>query len=247
MDLQATEETLIRPLVFGPKRSRRLGRSLAVDVIPRKTCPLDCVYCELGRTDHLTLERKEYVRADAVLEELREVLRNQEGEIDYITLSASGEPTLNSKLGEIIREIKRMTTIPVAVLTNGVLLFREDVRKDLLAADVVLPSLDAVSDHAFEAINRPHGRLDIEEVIDGLIAFRREFTGQIWLEILLVKGINDTPEELALLKSASERIGPDIIHLNTVVRPPAEGWARRVEVEDLRRIRRYFGPTCRVA
>ena len=240
-------EASARPLVFGPKQSRRLGRSLAVDVIHRKTCPLDCVYCELGRTDRLTLERREYVKADAVLEELRTVLRKQHDGIDHITLSASGEPTLNSKLGEIIKQIKEITTIPVAVLTNGVLLSREDVRRDLLQADVVLPSLDAASDRVFEAINRPHGRLDLEEIIDGLVAFRKEFTGQIWLEILLVKGINDTPEELELLKTIAGWIKPEIIHLNTVVRPPAESWARRVEVEDLRTIRRYFGSTCRVA
>jgi len=247
MSVLLEHETMTRPLVFGPKHSRRLGRSLAVDVIHLKTCPLDCVYCELGRTDRLTVERREYVKADAVLEELRTVLRKQHDGIDHITLSASGEPTLNSKLGEIISEIKKMTTIPVAVLTNGVLLFREDVRKDLLQADVVLPSLDAASDQVFERINRPHGRLDIEEIIEGLVAFRKEFTGQIWLEILLVKGINDLTEELSLLKTVTEWIRPDIIHLNTVVRPPAEGWARRVEVEDLRRIRRYFGPSCRVA
>jgi wyosine [tRNA(Phe)-imidazoG37] synthetase (radical SAM superfamily) len=247
MNIQFEQEVVTAPLVFGPKRSRRLGRSLAVDVIPRKTCPLDCVYCELGRTNHLTVARKEYVKAEAVLEELRVVLMNQREAVDHITLSASGEPTLNTKLGEIIREIKGMTAIPVAVLTNGVLLFREDVRRDLLQADIVLPSLDAASDHVFERINRPHGKLDLEEIIEGLVAFRKEFTGKIWLEILLVRGINDTPEELSLLKSAADRIRPDIIHLNTVVRPPAETWARRIEVEDLRKIRRFFGPSCRVA
>jgi wyosine [tRNA(Phe)-imidazoG37] synthetase (radical SAM superfamily) len=247
MDISILPETLARPLVFGPRHSRRLGRSLAVDVIHLKTSSLDCVYCELGRTDRLTLQRREYVKVDVILEELQAALGKQHNGIDHITLSASGEPTLNSKLGEIIKQIKDMTTIPVAVLTNGVLLFREDVRRDLLQADIVLPSLDAVSDHVFERINRPHGRLDIEEIINGLVAFRKEFTGQIWLEILLVKGINDATEELALLKTVTEWIRPDIIHLNTVARPPAESWARRVEVEDLRRIRRNFGPSCRVA
>ena len=245
--MQDDSEVLARPLVFGPKHSRRLGRSLAVDVVHRKTCPLDCIYCELGRTDHLTIERKEYVRAEEVLEELRSVLNEMTDGIDHITLSASGEPTLNSRLGEIIRRIKEMTTIPVAVLTNGVLFYREDVRRDVAEADIVLPSLDAASDHVFEAVNRPHGRLDLDDLGAGLVAFRREYTGQIWLEILLVKGINDTMEELAMLKTAVDRIRPDIIHLNTVVRPPAENRAGRLEVEELRKIRRYFGPTCRVA
>jgi len=195
----------------------------------------------------LTLERQEYVKVADIMEELRVVLDDRSGEIDHITLSASGEPTLNSKLGEIIRSIKSITRIPVAVLTNGVLLFREDVRKDLLDADIVLPSLDAASDLVFEQINRPHGRLDLEEIIEGLVRFRMEYTGQIWLEILLVRDINDTSEELALLKTAVERINPDIIHLNTVVRSPAETWVHRVEVEDMRRIRRFFGPRCRVA
>jgi len=208
--------------IYGPVPSWRLGRSLGVDIIPFKTCSFDCVYCELGRTTNLTVERKEYVSAASVIEELKTFLSKGNKIIDYISLSGSGEPTLNLKIGEIIREIKKITDIPVAVLTNSSLFNREEVRRDLIRADVVLPSLDVVSQSIFESLNRPHACLKIQEIVSGLVEFRKEFRNKIWLEVLLVKGINDGRETIQRLGEVLEKIGPDKVQLNTVVRPPAE-------------------------
>ena len=212
----------ITSTIYGPVPSWRLGRSLGVDIIPFKTCSFNCIYCEIGRTTDLTVERKEYVSTASVTEELKTFLSKGKKIIDHISLSGSGEPTLNSKIGEIIREIKELTNIPVAILTNSSLLNIEKVRQELKEADVVLPSLDTVNQPLFESLNRPHPSLKIEEIIDGLIGFRREFKNQIWLEVLLVKGINDSSKDIHKLAKVIEKIRPDKVQLNSVVRPPAE-------------------------
>ena len=232
-------------LIFGPVPSRRLGFSLGVDPVPLKTCTYNCLYCQLGRTDQTVFERKEYVPMDRILGELRDVLA-EERRIDYITFSGSGEPTLHAKLGEIIRKIKQMTSTPVAVLTNGSLLHLEEVRRDLSEADLVVPSMDAVSEETFRAVSRPYGHLDLEKILEGLKTFCRDYTGQIWLEIMLVHGINDTPEEIERMRAIASEIQPDRIQLNTVVRPPAETSAHPVPPEDLERIRALFGDQCEV-
>jgi len=231
--------------IFGPVSSRRFGRSLGVDVIPRKLCTLDCVYCEVGRTDQRGSARKEYVATDRILGELREALPLYP-DLNCVTYSGSGEPTLHARLGELIRSTVSLTTHPVVVLTNGTLLWREDVRQDLLAADVVCPSLNAVSEDIFRRINRPHPRLSAALVLGGLIEFRKVFRGQYDLEILFVHGLNDSEEEIGLLREACERIRPDRIHLNTVVRPPAEHWAKPVSYERLEEIRSFLGPAAEV-
>ena len=226
--------------IFGPVPSRRLGFSLGVDVIPLKMCTYNCVYCQLGRTTQKTLRRAEYVAVEPVLQELQRVLSLGQ-HIDYITFSGSGEPTLNAKLGEMIRAVREMTSIPGAVLTNGSLLFEREVREALSAADLVVPSLDAVSEEAFQQVNRPHGRLKIETILEGLKAFRKTFRGQLWLEIMFVKGINDAPEEIARMREAISEIGPDKIQLNTVVRPPAETFARPLTPDEMAQIRDRLG------
>lgn len=231
--------------VFGPVPSRRLGRSLGIDIIPRKLCTLDCVYCEVGRTDKRAMRRKEYLPAGKILTEIKEALTEHDN-LDFVTFSGSGEPTLNSALGIMIRGVKAMTTTPVAVITNGTLLFLEEVRQDLLEADVVLPSLDAGTVGTFEALNRPHPKLRHWTIVEGMKFFRREYGGQIWLEILFVEGLNDKDEELYHLKHLVDEINPDKIQLNTVVRPPAESFARPVDMQALRRIREYFGDTCEI-
>ena len=207
--------------IYGPVPSWRLGRSLGVDIIPFKTCSFNCIYCETGRTTNLTIERKEYVSKAPVIEELKAFLSKRKN-IDYITFSGSGEPTLNSKIGEMISEVKKLTDIPVAIVTNSSLLNRKEVRRELREADVVLPSLDVVSQSLFESLNRPHPSLKIKEIIEGLIEFRKEFKNEIWLEILLVRGINDSPEEIRKLAKVIKKIRPDKVQLNTVLRPPAE-------------------------
>jgi wyosine [tRNA(Phe)-imidazoG37] synthetase (radical SAM superfamily) len=227
--------------VFGPVPSRRLGRSLGVDLLPYKTCTFDCIYCDLGRTTHKTISRGFFVSPKEIERELGLALPSLEKRPDYITLSGSGEPTLNQNLGDIIHSIKRVTSIPLAVLTNGSLLFIEDVRIDLMEADVVLPSLDAVNPLIFECVNRPHPSLKIDELIPGLIQFRKQYRGQIWLEVVLCRGINDDKEEIERLKGVIERIQPDRVQLNTPVRPPAEEFAYPLTTSQLEEIRERLG------
>jgi wyosine [tRNA(Phe)-imidazoG37] synthetase (radical SAM superfamily) len=226
--------------VYGPVPSRRLGFSLGVDILPFKTCSLDCVYCQLGPTGRTTARRRACFSVREILAQVREALRSGR-RIDHITFSGSGEPTLNRNLGRLIRGIKRMTSIPVAVLTNGTLLSRKDVREDLLTADVVVPSLDAATAPLFRAVNRPHASLEAERMIDGLARFRREFPGRLWLEVMLVKGVNDSPAHVRALKGAIATIRPDRVQLNTVVRPPAEASARPLSPRELGRIARALG------
>jgi wyosine [tRNA(Phe)-imidazoG37] synthetase (radical SAM superfamily) len=230
-----------RRFVYGPVASRRLGFSLGVDIIPFKTCTLDCIYCQLGSTGRTTVRRRSWFPPRQILAQIRAALDSGQ-RIDVITFSGSGEPTLSQDLGRIIRAIKRMTPIPVAVLTNGTLLTRPDVRRDLAAADIVVPSLDAVPTALFRRVNRPHPSLFNEKIVDGLARFRDEYRGKIRLEIMLVKGVNDSPAQLAALKAAITRIRPDRIELNTVVRPPADRRAAPLGPADLRRVRAALGP-----
>jgi wyosine [tRNA(Phe)-imidazoG37] synthetase (radical SAM superfamily) len=205
--------------LFGPVPSRRLGMSLGVDLVPHKVCSLNCVYCECGRTTELTLERKEYVSYETVTREIEHYLAHNPTP-DYFTFSGSGEPTLNVRIGDVLRFIKsKNASIPVAVLTNATLFYNPEVRKELLAADVVLPSLDAAEKTSFIKINRPVHELNIEEYIQGIVDFRKEFTGKIWLEVLILPGLNDGLENLEALKEAFLKINPDEIQLNTLDRP----------------------------
>jgi wyosine [tRNA(Phe)-imidazoG37] synthetase (radical SAM superfamily) len=231
--------------VYGPVASRRLGFSLGVDIIPFKTCTLDCVYCQLGSAGRATVRRRSWFPPEAILAQIKEAIDSGQ-RIDVITFSGSGEPTLSRDLGFLIRSIKKMTGIPVAVLTNGTLLGRRDVRRDLAAADVVGPSLDAVPAALFRRVNRPHASLDNRKVIDGLVRFRDEFAGEIRLEIMLVKGVNDSPAAIEAVKKAVVRIRPDRIELNTVVRPPADRRAGALSAAALARIRASLGPKAEV-
>jgi wyosine [tRNA(Phe)-imidazoG37] synthetase (radical SAM superfamily) len=227
--------------VFGPVASRRLGYSLGVDIIPHKVCTLDCVYCQLGPTTLKAIERKPYVEAKPVLAELDEVLAKK-GSIDCITFSGSGEPTLNACLGDIIAGIKNRCSLPVTVLTNGTLLHLPDVRAGLMQADIVCPSFDAASAAVFGRINRPHESLCVEQMIEGLAAFRREFTGRILLEVMIVRGVNDSLEELEKLAAAVQSFGADAIQINTVTRPGAEPGAGAADEEVLQQALKLFGP-----
>ena len=231
--------------IFGPVPSRRLGFSLGVDTIPFKTCSLNCIYCQLGRTINKTIQRKEYIAADDISREVEEVLR--EGKrIDYITLSGSGEPTLNSEIRRMISRIKELTSIPLAILTNGTLLYRPRIREDLMEADLVIPSLDTVTQEIFEMVNRPHPSLKIEKVITGIDSFSQEFNGKVWLEIMVVKGINDSLEEIEKAAQVIEQMNLEKIQLNTVVRPPAEEFARPLTREDLNNIKTVLGKKCEI-
>jgi len=227
--------------VFGPVPSRRLGMSLGIDLIPYKTCSYNCIYCELGKTTERTIIRKEYVSKELILTQLAEYLPLLNSPPNFITISGSGEPTLNSKIGEIIDEIKRITTIPVAVITNGSLFFMDQVKEDLLKADIVLPSLDAVSPLVFKHINRPEPSLDIKEIIKGLIDFRKGFSGQIWLEILFCRVLNDDRLEVERMCEKIKDIKPDRVQLNTVVRPSSEDFAYPLNEKQLNSIKEMLG------
>jgi wyosine [tRNA(Phe)-imidazoG37] synthetase (radical SAM superfamily) len=229
--------------VYGPVPSRRLGFSLGIDIIPFKTCSFSCIYCQLGRTPRKSIRRKKYFSSSEILSQVRKKISSGQ-KIDYITFSGSGEPTLNTAIGKLIREIKKMTSIPVAVLTNSSLLALKSVRRALKAADVVAPSLDAASADMLARVNRPHPSLKMNRIIKGLVKFRREFKGLIWLEIMLVKGVNDSPSHIRKLKEAMARIKPDKVQLNTVVRPPAEKFARALTRLELEKIKKFFGKNC---
>lgn len=231
--------------IYGPVPSRRLGFSLGVDILPYKTCSFDCIYCQLGRTGRKSDRRTRFFSSRDILSQIKEAIAKNPG-IDHITFSGSGEPTLNTRIGDLIRTIKKITDIPVAVLTNSSLLTRKPVRRALLAADIVVPSLDAATDASFRRVNRPLPSLKVEDIINALALFRREFKGRIWLEVMLVKGINDSPSDIKALKRAIARIRPDKVQLNTVVRPPAEKGARPLSQRALNRIKKELGTRAEV-
>jgi len=229
--------------IFGPVPSRRLGRSLGVDLVPFKTCSYDCIYCQLGRTTDKTIERRQWVPLDDVLAELKDNLSTRP---DYITLSGSGEPTLYSRLDELIEGIRSMTDIPIAVLTNGSLLWDREVADTLMGADLIVPSLDAGSEAIFRAVNRPHDEISFDRMMQGLIEFRREFQGQYWLEVFLLAGHNAIAAEVEKLVDCVNRINPDRVQLNTATRPPAEDYAATVQRSDLNQLAEMFDPPAEV-
>ena len=232
--------------LFGPVPSRRLGRSLGIDLVPQKTCTFDCAYCECGRTTVLTLERREYVPTGRVIAELDDCLAKAP-DIDYVTFAGSGEPTLHSGIGDIISFIKdRYPRYRVAVLTNGALFVDPDVRAALMRADLVVPSLDAVSEDIFRDINRPSPGITAGQVVAGLIAFSREFPGVIWLEVFIVPGKNDTDEELLRLRDAVAAIAPDRVQVNTLDRPGTDIRVRRASPRTLERARTIIGGNAEV-
>jgi wyosine [tRNA(Phe)-imidazoG37] synthetase (radical SAM superfamily) len=233
--------------VFGPVPSRRLRRSLGVDPIPLKTCNWNCVYCQLGRTVPLTGERGNYAPAGQIVEEVHRALdAHRSGEVDWVTFVGSGEPTLHESLGWMIRRIKALTATPVAVITNGSLLYRREVREELSVADAVLPSLDAGTDSLYRAINRPHPTFTFDRLLDGLAEFRHGYTGKLWIEVMLVKQLNDNEAALKDLAAVLSRIEPDEVHISLPLRPPAEPWVEPAGPDDLARASSILGTIARV-
>jgi wyosine [tRNA(Phe)-imidazoG37] synthetase (radical SAM superfamily) len=226
--------------LFGPVPSRRLGLSLGIDLVPAKVCSMNCVYCEAGHTTHLTTLRKEYIPLTEVINELRNYFQNRP-DPDYFSFSGSGEPTLSSRIAEVIGFIKENRPgVPVAVITNGSLLGNPEVRKDLLAADLVLPSLDAARNESYQKINRPHPELSIENYVSGLIQFTQEFKGQVWLEVFIVRGLNDTKEDLDALKKNILLIKPHRVQLNTLDRPAPDRSIQGIGFGELKKIIDYW-------
>jgi wyosine [tRNA(Phe)-imidazoG37] synthetase (radical SAM superfamily) len=232
--------------IFGPVPSRRLGLSLGIDLVPYKTCNLDCVYCEAGRTHIRTLDRLPYVSVETIMYELRAHLLNPTPHIDYFTLSGAGEPTLNSDIGKIIDAIKNdivsVPMTPLALITNGTLFSDPEVREQVSKVDVIMPSVDAISYRAFHMINRPSPTLDNELIIKGLIALRQQYSGKIWIEIFIIPGINDEICELTLLKKTLLMIQPDKVHLNSLDRPSSEPWVKIESMNKMEQICSFLDP-----
>ncbi len=212
--------------VYGPVPSRRLGRSLGIDPIPSKTCNYQCIYCQLGKTTKFTNERKDFYPKEEIYKELEESIKQNTGKFDFITFVGSGEPTLCKSLGNLILKAKKISKKPICVITNGSLLYKDDVKDDLIFSDVVLPTLDAGDEKLFIKINRPHPSIRYEKMIQGYIDFRKEFSGNFWIEIMVMKGINDSKEELLKIKKKIDLIQPDRIDVNVPIRPPTESWVK---------------------
>lgn len=229
--------------IFGPVPSRRLGRSLGVDLVPFKTCSYDCIYCQLGRTTNKTVERREWVPLNDVLEELKDKLASKP---DYITLSGSGEPTLYSRLGDLVTGIRAVTDVPVAVLTNGSLLWQDEVRRQLMDAHLVIPSLDAGHAGMFHAVNRPHESISFDRMLEGLVDFREEYYGEYWLEVFLLAGHTVVDSEISRIAERVRRISPDRVQLNTATRPTAEDYAVMVDRKRMGDLAARFDPPAEV-
>jgi len=230
--------------IYGPIKSRRLGLSLGLSLSLDKICDLDCIYCQWGSVGKTVLERKEYAKADQVILELKSWMQNntQEAqELKFVTLSGLGEPTLNTCIGELIAQVKNITGSQIAVITNSTLLGDPAVRKSLLKADLIVPSLDAADPEIFKQIDRPHTGIKLNEIIDGLVALRKEFHGKIWLEVMLIAGVNDDSRHIEELKKVIWRINPDKIQLNSPVRSTAEKNVFPVEKAKLEKIRETLG------
>jgi wyosine [tRNA(Phe)-imidazoG37] synthetase (radical SAM superfamily) len=235
----------VKKLVFGPVPSRRLGFSLGVDLIPFKYCSFDCIYCQLGATRKTEVERRSFYEPDLLVKQVVERVKAG-GRIDCVSLSGSGEPTLNKDIGSIIKGLKKEISLPVAVITNGSLLCRQEVREEIMAADIVLPSLDAPNEAIYRQVNRPHGSLSFDTLIEGLRLFCKEYKGRTWLEIMLIKHFNNDTEHIEILNEILNNMSVEKIHLNTVVRPPAEKAALALSDEALQSISRLLGPRCEV-
>lgn len=228
--------------LFGPVHSRRLGISLGVDMMPLKVCTLDCAYCECGKTTQLTVERKEYVSGDEIIAELSDYL-HQNPQLDYVTFGGSGEPTLNTALGKCISFVKeKFPRYKTALLTNGTLFTLPDVRAEVMPVDLILPSVDAISDDAFSKVNRPHSSLDNRCILEGLKALSQEYKGNLWLEVFIIPGVNDNAEELSRFKSYLLEIKPTRVQLNSLDRPGAYEWVKVASAETLKKIAEFFSP-----
>lgn len=218
---------------FGPVPSRRLGISLGISPIPKKTCNYSCIYCQLGRTDHLTNQREMFFPIDEIMAEFDAFLKSAEA-FDVVTIVGEGEPTLYLGLGELIVQIKKKTEKPVAVITNGALLYDPQVRAELSHADIVLPTVDAYDEASFKKINRPHGTIGFDQVQAGLKVFSETYEGQLWIEIMLIDGINDDDESLKKYADILRELRFDRLYLNTPVRPPAEAYAKEIPHEKMK-------------
>lgn len=230
--------------IYGPIKSRRLGLSLGLSLSPNKICNLDCIYCQWGSVGRTVAERKEYASPAEIISELKTWIQNNPQEfkeLKFVTLSGLGEPTLNTCIGELIDQVKAITGASIAVITNSTLLGDPLARKGILRADLIVPSLDAVDPEIFKQIDRPNASVKLNEIIDGLVALRKEFRGKIWLEVMLVAGVNDDFGHIEALRKIIQRVNPDKIQLNSPVRSTAEKNVLAVDRVKLEKIKEIFG------
>lgn len=227
--------------LYGPVPSRRLGRSLGVSPIPPKTCNFSCVYCQLGKTTNMTNQRQEFFNLQDILEEFKAYIKSDVSQFDFVTIVGEGEPLLYSRIGELIKSIKAYVDKPVAVITNGALLCEEKVREELNESDLVMPTLDAYDQITFKKINRPHKSISFDSYVDGLISFSKNFKGKIWMEFMMIKGLNDDEESLRKIKEIFNRISYDRLYINLPMRPPAEDWVTVPEKEKIELAQNILG------
>lgn len=220
-----TEDPVLNEsVIFGPVPSRRLGASLGVNNIPPKKCTYSCLYCQLGRTTELLFERESYYSpVDLVNLACQKVssLMDSGIALDYITFVADGEPTLDSNLGKEI-DLLHTTGIPIAVISNASLIWRDDVRADLCKADWVSLSVNAVTPQIWRGVNRPHGKLELKKILEGIKEFSASFAGRLVTETMLLAGMNDGDDEISKIADFIVEIEPDITYLSIPTRPPAE-------------------------
>jgi len=236
--------------LFGPVPSRRYGRSLGVDLAVPKTCTLDCRFCQLGATPHATLTRVDTPPMDVILAELRRWLaqagRREEGEeLDFITASGSGEPTLHLRFGDLFRFVRAETPCRSLLLSNGSLFYLPEVRRDAALADVVKLSLHAWDQASFERVSRPHPSLRFDAILDGYRDFRQSFTGRLDLEVFIIPGLNDRDDQVRRIAELARGFAPDAITLNTAVRPPADSEVTTCPPERLHALNALFGTAAR--
>lgn len=229
--------------IFGPVPSRRLGMSLGLDMVPHKTCSLNCAYCECGKTTDFSIERKPYILANELISELDKFMTESDINIDAITFGGSGEPLLNSDIRKVIDHIKaHYPKIKTALLTNSTLFYIPEVRKEVLDIDYVLPSYDAYSEAVFKKINNPASQLTAQMVTDGLIEFSKEYKGTLWVEVFILDDVNDNEQEIENIKNILTEISPNRVQLNTLDRPGAFTWVKPASKETMSKVAEKLKP-----
>ena len=219
-------------IAFGPVPSRRLGKSLGINNIPDKVCSYACVYCQIGRTLKMEIDRRSFYPPELVFEEVKRKAweAKEKGErIDYLTFVPDGEPTLDANLGQEIEMLKALN-IPLAILTNSSLIWREDVKEDLLKLDFVSLKLDAVSEDLWRKVDRPHRSLRLDKILEGMLEFRKDFDGKLVTETMLIDGIN-YGEEFKRIAEFLRELKPDIAYIAVPTRPPWEKWVKPAREE----------------
>ena len=229
-------------IIYGPLRSRRLGKSLGINILPYKTCSLDCVYCEAGATTNLTVNRESYIPLNTIIEALSDSLKLNP-DTEYITICGTGEPTLHRELGSLIQHIKtKYPQYKLCLVTNSTMFIHHELHEYIALCDLIMPSLDAVSTDVFQKIDRPHPDLLPSKIIEALIEYRVKYQNTMWLEIFFLEGINDTNEELTLLREACQKIEPDLIQLNSLDRNGLYEWVKKVPQKRMLEIKEFFLP-----